>query len=208
MKSYHASLASERQLNAEVLQEILADAKRRIRASISSKEEKFKGDNFTMPNIIDSVFSNLTVPPDTSITRGILVAAFRELFKGHAGLVASKEPFITAFLKSGAIKFPSPELAIEAYGKIPLALKNLKDKKSNEEELTKALGNILRKPEITFLFGSGAVNTSRVEAFKTELYHSFKHRLAEAVKAEREADYDYWWLTFFPKGYPAWRQLA
>ena len=71
-----------------------------------------------------------------------------------------------------------------------------------QKTINEVITETLAKPEISYLFGYGSTNQAVVDAFKTEFYNAFKHRLAEAVEAEHEANYDYWWLSFFPKAIP------
>ncbi len=133
----------------------------------------------------------------TSTNRSNLRKTFVTLFKGYANLIESDEPILTAILKSGRIKFASKLYANKATIYIPKELGSI-----NLAKMEIDIEAALKLPQISYLFGVGSTDEAVVDAFKTEFYNAFKHRLTEAVKAEREAKYDYWWLTFYPKAIP------
>jgi len=124
-----------------------------------------------------------------------------KLFRGYSELIKTDGPILTEFIKSGKIKFAGVDLKNAAVDHIPDAFYSKKFD-ADLKVITDGLSAILKNYQISYAFGLGPSNSVIVEAFKEELYNAFKHRLSEAVEAEREAKYDYWWLTFYPKAIP------
>ena len=161
---------------------------------------------------------------NVSASRGSVAKLFASTFRNQIKLISSDEPILKGFLEAGAITFNNPtfkqqaiELIVPAFNKAwknAITPKSTKDGKgTNEQDTSKPqnpsvdlaidlLKQILERPQIAYLFGDDGTTAPVVAAFKQELYNAFKHRVFEAVKAEQEADYSYWWLTFFPKAIP------
>ncbi len=161
------------------------------------------GENGTMPALsaLLTGILKLAALSDTADSQNKLIASFTRLFNGIPELVSSKDPILVAILKSSKVQFGSPGYQAIGAGAIPPRFKEKLDKNATPtlDQIADALEFALQAPEVTYLFGSGEANRKAADAFKAEFYNAFKHRLAEALNAEREADYDYWWMTFYPK---------
>ncbi|MEW6158889.1 MAG: hypothetical protein AB1813_15805 [Verrucomicrobiota bacterium] len=159
---------------------------------------KGAGETNELGNVLGTA---LTIPQlvDVSENELKLVKRFLTTFDGYPELIGSREPILKAVLQSGKIQFGSPELGVHAVRDITsqFASEVAKASEKTPAKLVEILNSILNKPELFSAFASPSRKT--VDAFKSEFYNAFKHRLASALAAEREADYDYWWLSFFPK---------
>lgn len=139
-----------------------------------------------------------------------VVAKFQQAFNGYPVLVFSDEPILKALLEQDRIGFSNSTNRSSGISQLTSALQKIcNDGTKNEAagcgkvkdpaKVAKTLQGFMAEPKNALLFGPGAGQGAVINAFKEELYHAFKHRVASAVAAEREADYDYWWLTFHPK---------
>jgi hypothetical protein len=162
----------------------------------------------SVPTLKELVIAAIPSTEDTLLPVGNarlkLAEDFRRTFTDIESLVSSDEPILKAFLGLEAVRFPEPEMRRTARLRIPTAFRNAWDAAATPSlaSLKTALSNLLSKPELSYLFGLGASDNGAVNAFKAEFFEAFKHRLTEAVAAEREVDYDYWWITFYPKAIP------
>lgn len=156
------------------------------------------------------------VRPSVAASRDLIAKDFAAIFAGQSQLIQSDEPILQAFINVGGIRFDSSEQKLTAAREIPRVFQVLQrefgqaasDKNNSgkpamslEQALT-LLEKTVERPEVSYLFGAGATNMAVIDAFKKELYNAFRHRVPEAVAAEQEADYAYWWLTFYPKAIP------
>lgn len=160
-----------------------------------------KGTAKPLRDIVSQSFANLVIPLNTDRARRKLITDFEATFNGWLDLLASDDPIVTAFLKSSSVRFATAEMRRKAVASIPkLYFVELKKERGNVE----VFKDVVENPEIAFLFGDGPANPQVVEAFTREFYSAFHDpkKLREALDAEREADYDYWWLTFYPKAIP------
>ncbi|MEM7245893.1 MAG: hypothetical protein AAF533_11150 [Acidobacteriota bacterium] len=137
---------------------------------------------------------------DVSTAKNQMIAFITDTFEGHEGLVASDDPVLKAYLLSGDLKLVTDSLTKKAAELVPEKMDVAGV--STVADLEGKVGGVLREPSVFSLFGSTTANAQKVSAFKGELFDAFHHRLDEALAAEREADYDYWWLTFHPKAVP------
>lgn len=152
-------------------------------------------------------------PRDIAAARQQFIDSFVATFNGYPGLVASDEPILVAFLKVADIPFSSPANRTSGAASLPKAIAKMCSTSEPDKPtgcgvtldikvFASSVSNLMNSPEIALLFGPGQSSNAYINAFKLELYNAFKHRVAEAVRAERKADYDYWWMTFHPKAVP------
>ncbi|GJL60946.1 MAG: hypothetical protein NPIRA03_38030 [Nitrospirales bacterium] len=188
----------------------LADARDGVGLDPKKKLEDLLTHAFTIPlarNIAASI--------------GAIATQFAATFRNHQKLIQSDSPLLRAFLESDGIIFNNADFKkqaidrilpafVKAWAKKSKLKKDVDGKSKKTEDLKNTpigravtlLKNIVEQPEIAYLFGDDGTTAPVISAFKNELYNAFKHRVFEAVKAEQEADYSYWWLTFFPKAIP------
>lgn len=200
---YNKGLTTVNQLNSDELNILLGNVDSTLKVKFASFGD---GETETTGKLEDILTPSFKVKftEDTSTTRDTLANSFHKVFEGYVELVKTDGPILTEILKSGKIKFSGIDLQNKATKSIPAAFfEKMKSvaapDPSNIETHLKA---VLESPKYSYLFGLGASNSATVEGFKEELYNAFKNRLTEAVAAERKADYDYWWLTLYPKAIP------
>lgn len=140
-------------------------------------------------------------PLSTARARHRLISDFEVVFNQMMPLIFSDDPILKAFLGSDQVKYSVPEFRKQALALVPTRFTALA---GNSTNLISNFTTILNDPEISFLFGQGSGNPQVIEAFKQEFCSVFQDRqkLNDAVAAERESDYDYWWFTFYPKAIP------
>lgn len=147
--------------------------------------------------------------------RDAFAKAFAGVFAGHADLVSSDDTPLVALLKSPAVTFGTDESRARAAQTFPTAFREAvttsvtstpsggdsskKTPSPNASKYAEAAAKALEVPALSSLFAVGSVNENLAQAFSLELFHAFKHRIHEAVDLEREAAYDYWWITLYPK---------
>lgn len=201
---YNQSLSSVNQLNSVELKTL----KDNVQTTLEGKLAPFaagKSESVgTLLEILNPSFNNVPFTADTSSTRDTLANAFHKVFDGYVELVKTDGPILTEILKSEKIKFAGKDLQNAAVKKIPAAFFDKMSKATPPYAATieDNLTAVLEAPANSYVFGQGASSSAIVEGFKEELYNAFKNNLTEAVEAERKANYDYWWLTFYPKAIP------
>jgi hypothetical protein len=141
---------------------------------------------------------------ETSSARAELVRRFKAVFGSYPMMIKSDLPIFQAFVEQSRFNFTDPTFRakvktdlIRPFG--PLWKTNAP---ATADATLDQISARIETPDYSYLFGPGLQNAGVIEAFKTEFYNAFKHRLGEALAAEQEADYDYWWLTFYPKAIP------
>lgn len=146
------------------------------------------------------------VPLNTDRARRRFIADFETVFSGWFDLLASDDPVVTAVLKSDRIRFASPDSRRQVANRVPSKVYATMEKGegTNSVTMTAAFKAATDDPEIAYLFGAGLANPQVIKAFSQEFCSAFHDPkiLEEAIKAEREADYEYWWFTFYPKAIP------
>jgi hypothetical protein len=157
-----------------------------------------------LPALLDGSLTELGKKQGTSNTRKVALENFMNLFKSIPEFIDANDPPIAALLKSTKISFPNASFRDKAVKSIPPLFTSdfLNAAGSEAPESIKSFEVALNSPSVSYLFGTVSNVRAVIEPFKIELYNAFKHRLTEALKAEREANYDYWWLTFYPKAIP------
>ncbi len=162
-----------------------------------------KWDSLTLEILISRALVN-TMPLSTSRALQRLISDFDTVFTGSLYMVASDDSLLKAFLASDQAKYGLPEFRAKAVAAIPARFYARAGTNDAGTNLVAIFRQVAEDPEIAYLFGAGSGNPQVVEAFKQEFCAAFqdRRRLQEAVTAEREADYDYWWLTFYPKAIP------
>ena len=166
-----------------------------------------------LPAFLTAAFA-FEIPADISKAVEGLAGSFEAAFRNHTELLASDRPILAALLETHRMQFPSDNFRTTAVRVIPQKLAaEWRDERARAaatetqtDPSADAVGELLRRvldsPDVSYLFGFGGVHQSTVDSFKAELYNAFKHRLETAIDAEREAGYEYWWLTFYPKAIP------
>lgn len=168
----------------------------------------------------------LAIPLQRDINGSIAAFAtqFAASFRNHPQLILSDGPILKAFLESDGITFNNLDFRDQATNLIPAAFVAAWKEKTATQTGTNGNGDptnqkkavtvlnvnvaadmlkrIVEQPHIAYLFGDDGTTAPVIGAFKEELYNAFKHKVFEAVRAEQEADYSYWWLTFYPKAIP------
>jgi len=150
---------------------------------------------------------------NVEVAKNTVATRFASTFQGLPEMVGMEKPILEAILLKGPINFPTEEGRQEAAQKIQSAFiklwKTVKNDGSGTEKpvitmstIVEKLNSLLDTPEISYLFGTSSTSSKTIQAFSRELYNAFKHRVPETVNAEIEADYSYWWLSFFPKAIP------
>ncbi len=143
---------------------------------------------------------------DVRIALDTITARFLKTFAGHRSLIESDAAILKAFLDSPASSFPNAANRTKASGLIVSGfLRNWESEASREAKPQQAIDVFdatTNAPAISHLFGETKQQLATAEAFKTEFYRAFRRSIVEAVREEREADYDYWWLSFYPKAVP------
>ncbi len=203
--TFHSSLSRDRQIDSAELAGIVSKIVSRIESELPPKKDITDLDKFTLGSILVKGLNTIDLKPDTTEARSDITSSFARVFKNHSNLVESGEPVLTAYLKSGTLDFPDPSNKAKAISNIPKVFKVEMAKEGADKKaqnVASAMKRTFEQLNIAFLFGVGSSNQSTITAFKEELYQNFRHRITETVKAERKANYDYWWLTFFPKAIP------
>ncbi|MCA9469057.1 MAG: hypothetical protein KC643_26935 [Nitrospira sp.] len=198
------------------------EIKKRI---VNYLEKAREGDGLESTETVEAVLTHgLAVPLNRNINASVALFAtqFAATFRNNQQLIQSESPILKGFLESGGVVFNTGDFKNQAIALIPegfvAAWKEQGQGKAQEtpgsntgttktplpnvEKAIEILKQVLEQPQIAYLFGDDGTTAPVVGAFKEELYNAFKHRVFEAVKAEQEADYSYWWLTFFPKAIP------
>ncbi len=161
--------------------------------------------NTNPPTLFVVVTNALTgsLPLSVHQSRARIITDLQSAFQGLTQYVGSDDAVLAAFLRSDEVKFSSPEFRRRAVSTVPKRF-YAEASKANATNVSEVFNRIVEDPEVAFLFGSGLANPQVIEAFKEEFYSAFQEpkRLLEALKAEKEADYEYWWLTFYPKAVP------
>ncbi len=143
---------------------------------------------------------------DASENKNKAIERFVALFKEHTDLLNTDLPALNALLASPHIGFSSEVLRKEGLVGIPLEFNRaLQDKQPpSSTQIVDAIKLAFNMPKNAYLFGLGTANQRRINTFITEFTHRFSdmRKLSAALSAERNVDYDYWWLTFYPKAIP------
>ncbi len=140
--------------------------------------------------------------PGREAAREDAAKRFAELFEGRPALLASDAPILSALVSADVATFASDAARARAASALSTAFTKEVSKQGENpglDEVVAALEAAVAAPSVSYLFGAGATNDRVIEAFSKELFHAFRYRIEEALAAEREADYEYWWLTFYPK---------
>jgi len=196
------SESEEKGDGSELASETLKRLKRKLTDARNGKQNKF----LALNELLVDAFK-VTLTADTTKIENSIKESFLSLFQGYPNLIGMDKSILQSLLSSAKISWLAASHSSKGQDEIPKIFKaKLKDKAMSEgkkvETIHLALTEALKEPDIAFLFGTGSVNASLVSAFKKELYNKFNYRLDQAVKAEKEAAYDYWWLTFYPKAIP------
>jgi len=133
-----------------------------------------------------------------------LLSLFEATFTGHFALVHSDLPMLSAVLHHSSLFFPDASKKQETIKTTAQAFSERwkLGQEPARDKMSEELKTIFDLPKVVASFLHTAPNEGVIESFKEEFYNAFKHRLPEALEAEREADYDYWWVTFYPKAIP------
>ncbi len=174
---------------------LAAQATNELRKNISPNIKSF-------PQLMALVVDQEEIPLSTARAQRRFRSDFDSVFKSWHDLLASDDPIITSLLKSENLRFATAAMRRKAVDQIPKLYfgKDIPE----ATPLTARFKQAVENPEVSYLFGDGPSNPRAIEAFSREFYSAFHDpkKLNEAIKAEREADYDYWWLTFYPKAIP------
>lgn len=202
LKSFEAELTSLRGTLPSSLDfsTLLAEAKSRIDASLALARQGATNAAPSLDQTLTGALKDLAT--DTSKTEQTILTRIITVFGTQPSLIKSDDPVLKAFLKSGKITFANDDFTKKAISDIPAKFTSNATGANTIEALLAATQKTVSDPEITYLFGNGLANAKVMDAFKAEFFNAFKHRLPEALAAEREADYDYWWLSFYPKAVP------
>jgi len=127
------------------------------------------------------------------------------VFQAYPRWILSDAPLFATILQDVRFPFTDPAYRSRVVAELPKLYADLIKTAAvpaTAEAAMEKISGLCDVPAVSYLFGSPANNASVIEAFKEEFYNAFKHRLSEALTAEREVDYDYWWITFYPKAIP------
>ncbi len=170
-------------------------------------------DSGTPPTLAELLQLLLSDPQlQTQPAADAIVERFEALFGTSRPLFSSDEPVLATIVKHVDLGAGVPELRQQLIARLPAAFTQLvadkevagklaADKDPDGVELAARFEALLATPALNYLFTRPG-SQSRLVAFQSEFYQAFRHRLQEAVAAERDVDYDYWWLTFYPKAIP------
>jgi hypothetical protein len=156
---------------------------------------------------LDSLISSSLpkpIPLNAARARQRLITDLHTVFTGSLPVIRSDDSLVKAFLSSDQANYALPEFRTKALRTVPNLFYARNGTNETATNAVTVFKQVVEDPEIAYLFGSGNGNPQVIEAFKQEFCSAFKEKdkLQSAMEAEHEADYDYWWLTFYPKAIP------
>lgn len=186
------------------IEELMAQVRARVIAKLVPARAG-TGTFPTMEQVVDyALQADLRLGTQESLER--FMTSFTATFKGLEPLVQSDEPILAAILRSPAITVATPSARESLVATVTVLMGEKWQATAVErrtlETYLALLKEVLDSSTVAYLFLEPAADGGVTAAFKEELYQAFSGRLDEVLEAERQAQYDYWWLTFYPKAIP------